>query len=190
MSSSAPVSRYSCGKERCPGWWGPIIWSALEIFLETYPETPTADEQQELRSWLYMTMRRLPCPEECIPHMLLLIQTYPIPTNSRTNVIEWIRFVHNKIRIKQGKPTLSSIEAAEEGHTLRHTNWSNVWKDIMTKGSLDGGSNGSSSLDAKNGINMSSYFMYMIWIMLVIVIVAILFMWLRSPSQPIASESL
>jgi FAD-linked sulfhydryl oxidase len=64
--------------------------------------TPTADEREALRSYLYLFARLYPCGE-CAAHFQGLLAKYPPQTSSRDAASQWGCFLHNQVNERLGK---------------------------------------------------------------------------------------
>jgi|SRR5581483_7843117 len=153
-------------EEHNPKYWGFFLWNAWEAQLESYPpQDPTPEEQKELRLWMWMNFRKIPC-EICREDALPLLQKYPIATTSRAAAIEWLHFIHNMVNEKLGKRALSPEEAHASSQLVRHVNWANVWSDLKA--------------DKLNvGVSYWRTYTYMAFFLMLMVFVAVFVVWLK-----------
>jgi hypothetical protein len=153
-------------KDHNPKYWGFFLWNGLEAQLESYPEhDPTPEEQQELRSWILLCFRKIPCLE-CRDDALQLLKKYPIATTSQAAAKQWLYFIHNMVNEKMGRPALSPKEAREHSQLVRRVNWSNVWSDLKND---------------KLNVPSSPWktYGYMAFLLLFIVFVAVFVVWMK-----------
>ncbi len=177
MSEEAPSSSYYTDK-RNPNYWGHFCWSAWEAQIESFPESnPTPEQQEELKIWMFLNFRHTPCLM-CIPDALELFRKYPIVTTSQAAAKEWLYFIHNQVNKKMGKSELSSQEAHEHSDLVRHVNWTKVWDDLK-RSKLEPAPSKTSSAWRSYG--------YMGLFLLLLVFVAVFYVWLRDTSATTAA---
>lgn len=116
--------------EHFPFFWTFFVWFAMDALLESVPMNPTKQDQDEIYSWVYLTLRRLPC-HVCRQHAVDLFNENPIDLRTQnTAQIWWCQF-HNKVNEKLGKPQLSFEEVQQVRMLTRRIYWPNVWKDLQ-----------------------------------------------------------
>ena len=69
-----------------------------------FPDEPTTDESDALKSYIYLFARLYPCGE-CAEHFQKILKKYPPQTSWRSTAAVWACFVHNEVNISKGKPT-------------------------------------------------------------------------------------
>jgi len=84
----------------------------LHTTLSRYPTTPSADEREALRSYLYLFARLYPCGE-CAAHLRLLLQKYPPQTSSRDAAAQWGCYLHNLVNERLGKKQFDCAGVSE-----------------------------------------------------------------------------
>ena len=68
-----------------------------------FPDTPTADESQALKSYVHLFARLYPCGD-CARHFQQLLVKYPPQAGSRNSAAGWACFVHNEVNRRLKKP--------------------------------------------------------------------------------------
>lgn len=94
-----------------PEIWGPAYWRFMHSVSLSYPETPTQTDKK----CVYELFTNLP---RWIPHdksRLLfshMLDMYPITAylDSRTALVTWVHYVHNRVNDALDKPQLSMAE--------------------------------------------------------------------------------
>jgi hypothetical protein len=88
--------------------WGPGAWLFLHSVTMTYPEKPGEMEKQFYKNFFANLGNVLPCPK-CKEHYNKNLAESPIEghLNSRRSLVEWLIEMHNKVNIKNGKPTMT-----------------------------------------------------------------------------------
>jgi hypothetical protein len=71
--------------------------------LARYPEEPTEEQQETLRSFILLFARLYPCGE-CASHFQGHLKKYPPQVSSRNAAAGWGCFIHNEVNAMLGKP--------------------------------------------------------------------------------------
>jgi len=129
------------GNETAKAALGRATWKLLHTMTLRYPENPTDDEREALRSYFYLTSRLYPCGE-CAAELQQLLELYPPQTASRLSASAWLCFVHNQVNERLGKPIFDCAHLDDEydcgcgddGHTQATS--SSATKDAMTGADL------------------------------------------------------
>ncbi|KAH7077285.1 FAD dependent sulfhydryl oxidase Erv2 [Paraphoma chrysanthemicola] len=82
---------------------GRAAWKVLHTTFARFPEKPTDDEKEALRSYVYLFQRLYPCGE-CAEHFGKVLAKYPPQVSSRTAASGWGCFVHNVVNKRLHKP--------------------------------------------------------------------------------------
>ena len=95
-----------------PEIWGPHYWFVLHTIALSYPKNPNDTTKKKY----YDLIHNFPLfiPIESIGNQFsTLIDKYPVTPylDSRPSFIRWIHFIHNKINVIIGKPTINFDEA-------------------------------------------------------------------------------
>jgi hypothetical protein len=101
--TTAPPVMGKLGNETLKAELGRAAWKVLHTTMARFPDSPTPDESDALRDYLYLFARLYPCGE-CAEHFQQILQTYPPQTSSRSNAAAWACFVHNLVNERKGKP--------------------------------------------------------------------------------------
>ncbi|KAF8472793.1 ERV/ALR sulfhydryl oxidase domain-containing protein [Kalaharituber pfeilii] len=91
------------GNETLKAELGRASWKLFHTILARYPQKPTHDERDALKSYVYLFARLYPCGE-CGEHFRGLLAKYPPQTSSRDAASQWGCFVHNQVNERLGKP--------------------------------------------------------------------------------------
>ncbi|PYH40831.1 flavin-linked sulfhydryl oxidase ERV2 [Aspergillus saccharolyticus JOP 1030-1] len=82
---------------------GRATWKYFHTMLARYPEEPTEEQQETLRSFIYLFARLYPCGE-CASHFQGHLKKYPPQVSSRNAAAGWGCFIHNEVNIMLEKP--------------------------------------------------------------------------------------
>ncbi|RMZ80747.1 hypothetical protein DV738_g2621, partial [Chaetothyriales sp. CBS 135597] len=91
------------GNETLKAELGRAAWKLLHTTMARFPDEPTLDESEALKSYIYLFARLYPCGE-CAAHFQALLRKYPPQTGSRSSAAAWACFVHNQVNERKGKP--------------------------------------------------------------------------------------
>jgi len=83
---------------------GRATWKFFHTMMARYPEKPAKDEQEALRSFIYLFSRLYPCGE-CASHFQHHLKKYPPQVSSRNAAAGWACFIHNEVNDMLKKPT-------------------------------------------------------------------------------------
>lgn len=61
-----------------------------------FPDKPTEDDSQALKSYVYLFARLYPCGE-CARHFQQILKKYPPQVSSRSTAAVWACHVHNEV---------------------------------------------------------------------------------------------
>jgi len=100
--------------------WGPLGWMTLHSVATSYPENPTTQERDLMRSWLDMFRDTITCPN-CRDHFTTLLDNYrakyPGMLSSRNDFAVFSFRAHNDVNRRLSKPIYGTV--AECMETLR-----------------------------------------------------------------------
>ncbi|MBW0475014.1 hypothetical protein O181_014729 [Austropuccinia psidii MF-1] len=82
---------------------GRATWKFLHTMAARFPEKPTEDEREALKSFIYLFSRLYPCGD-CARHFQELLKEYPPQTSSRITASMHLCSLHNKVNKRLGKP--------------------------------------------------------------------------------------
>ncbi|KAJ5645857.1 FAD-linked sulfhydryl oxidase ERV2 [Penicillium lividum] len=91
------------GNETVKAELGRATWKYFHTVMARFPENPTQDEQNALRSFIHLFARLYPCGE-CAEHFQQHLNKYPPQVSSRKAAAGWACFVHNEINEMLEKP--------------------------------------------------------------------------------------
>ncbi|ETI28762.1 hypothetical protein G647_01213 [Cladophialophora carrionii CBS 160.54] len=91
------------GNETLKAELGRAAWKVLHTTMARFPDKPTQDESDALKSYVYLFARLYPCGE-CAEHFQQILKKYPPQTGSRSSAAAWACFVHNVVNESKGKP--------------------------------------------------------------------------------------
>ncbi|KAL3478184.1 ERV/ALR sulfhydryl oxidase domain-containing protein [Aspergillus californicus] len=91
------------GNETAKAELGRATWKYFHTMLARYPEEPTEEQQDTLRSFIYLFARLYPCGE-CASHFQGHLKKYPPQVSSRNAAAGWGCFVHNEVNEMLKKP--------------------------------------------------------------------------------------
>ncbi|KAH6573109.1 hypothetical protein BASA62_003113 [Batrachochytrium salamandrivorans] len=82
---------------------GQSAWRLLHTMAGKFPYSPTSDEQNALRDFIYLFARLYPCGE-CAAHFKVVLENHPPIVTNRTAVSQWACQVHNVVNLRLEKP--------------------------------------------------------------------------------------
>ncbi|KAJ6013391.1 FAD-linked sulfhydryl oxidase ERV2 [Penicillium herquei] len=82
---------------------GRATWKYFHTVMARFPEKPTQDEQDALRSYIHLFARLYPCGE-CAEHFQQHLSKYPPQVSSRNAAAGWACFIHNEVNAMLEKP--------------------------------------------------------------------------------------
>jgi len=91
------------GNETAKVELGRAAWKLFHTTMARFPDKPTADESEALKSYIYLFARLYPCGE-CAEHFQQILKKYPPQTSSRSSAAAWACFIHNQVNEAKGKP--------------------------------------------------------------------------------------
>ncbi|KAH9042767.1 ERV/ALR sulfhydryl oxidase domain-containing protein [Lactarius pseudohatsudake] len=91
------------GNETTKAALGRATWKLLHTMTLRYPEHPTEDEREALKSYFYLTSRLYPCGE-CAAEFQQLLEKFPPQTSSRLTASSWLCHLHNQVNERLKKP--------------------------------------------------------------------------------------
>ncbi|KKK14574.1 hypothetical protein ARAM_006315 [Aspergillus rambellii] len=91
------------GNETAKAELGRATWKYLHTMLARYPEDPSEEQQDTLRSFIYLFARLYPCGE-CASHFQGHLKKYPPQVSSRNAAAGWGCFIHNEVNTMLNKP--------------------------------------------------------------------------------------
>ncbi|KAL4778912.1 ERV/ALR sulfhydryl oxidase domain-containing protein [Aspergillus varians] len=100
------------GNETAKAELGRATWKYLHTMLARYPEEPTEEQQETLRSYIYLFARLYPCGE-CASHFQGHLKQYPPQVSSRNSAAGWGCFIHNEVNAMLKKPTFDCNKLGE-----------------------------------------------------------------------------
>ena len=121
--------------------WGPHFWFVLHACAYNYPNNPNSITKRKYYDFILNVPLFLPDPVMG-DNFALLLDKYPVSPylDCREFFIIWMHFIHNKINIILGKPTISLYSALDKYHEQMAKNITsieiNMWFDTKTKRQL------------------------------------------------------
>ena len=91
----------SCNDKRLDDF-GRIGWEFIHTIASNYPENPTFVDKQYMLGFLYTIANQYPC-EICRDHLQHNLDNYGFHLKNRTDLSNWLCFLHNKVNIKNNK---------------------------------------------------------------------------------------
>lgn len=84
------------GNETAKAELGRAAWKLFHTIFARFPDKPTNDEQEALRSYVYLFARLYPCGE-CAQHFAGILEKFPPQVSTRSNAATWGCHVHNQV---------------------------------------------------------------------------------------------
>lgn len=91
---------------------GRASWKLLHTMMARFPEKPSDDDSQALKTYIHLFARLYPCGE-CARHFQGLLKKYPPQIRSRNSAAAWACFVHNQVNIRLKKPEFNCINIGD-----------------------------------------------------------------------------
>ncbi|TDL18009.1 hypothetical protein BD410DRAFT_793695 [Rickenella mellea] len=91
------------GNETAKAALGQATWKLMHTMTLRYPESPTQDERDALKSYFYLQARLYPCGE-CAAEFQALLKKFPPQTSSRRSAALWLCHLHNQVNERLHKP--------------------------------------------------------------------------------------
>jgi hypothetical protein len=141
------------GNETLKAELGRAAWKLFHTTMARFPDKPTTDESDALKSYIYLFARLYPCGE-CAEHFQQILKKYPPQTSSRSSAAAWACFVHNEVNESKGKPIFDCAnigdfydcgcaddekDAISEAGAKSHHIAKNGKIEIEKEGTMDGG---------------------------------------------------
>lgn len=82
-----------------PELWGNCGWKFLHYITLAYPENPTTDDKQSVKTFFILLSKVLPC-EKCRINYIKHLKEYPLDDavlSSKETLITWLIDVHNAV---------------------------------------------------------------------------------------------
>ncbi|KAK8849488.1 hypothetical protein IAR55_004822 [Kwoniella newhampshirensis] len=87
---------------------GRAAWRVLHLMTLRYPNEPTDDDRQALKSYFHLFSRLYPCGE-CAAEFQKLLKEFPPQTSSRKSASLWLCHVHNQVNARLSKPEFDCL---------------------------------------------------------------------------------
>lgn len=84
------------GNETAKAELGRATWKYFHTVMARFPDKPTADESDALKSYIHLFQRLYPCGE-CSEHFRQILDKFPPQTSSRSAAAVWACHVHNEV---------------------------------------------------------------------------------------------
>ncbi|KAF8601869.1 hypothetical protein BDV93DRAFT_224581 [Ceratobasidium sp. AG-I] len=91
---------------------GRATWKLMHTMTLRFPDKPTDDEREALKSFFHLTSRLYPCGE-CAKEFQALLKQYPPQTSSRMVSALWLCHVHNLVNARLKKPEFDCTKLDE-----------------------------------------------------------------------------
>jgi len=107
-----------------PEEWGPSAWRFMHYITLSYPDNPTNNDKQNMKTFFSSIGSILPC-EKCRLNFERHLVIYPLNDDvlsSRFDLVNWLINVHNEVNKMNGKKVLSYDEVMELYLYKKHDN--------------------------------------------------------------------
>ncbi|KAI9292426.1 hypothetical protein K502DRAFT_332358 [Neoconidiobolus thromboides FSU 785] len=85
---------------------GKSSWRLIHTMAARFPVTPTKDEQDALKTFIYLFSRLYPCGD-CARHFQGVLATLPPKVDSRESASQWACEAHNIVNARLKKPSFN-----------------------------------------------------------------------------------
>lgn len=94
-----------------PEVWGPHYWFMLHTIAFSYPDYPSSNHKKRFYEWI-QTMPLFMPNDQCAKTTESLLSRFPVEPylDSRTSLVKWAHFVHNKVNESIKKPIVTMDE--------------------------------------------------------------------------------
>jgi FAD-linked sulfhydryl oxidase len=75
---------------------GNAAWKVLHTTIAKFPDKPTSDDSQALKSFVHLFARLYPCGE-CARHFQQILAKFPPQASTRSAAAGWACHVHNEV---------------------------------------------------------------------------------------------
>ncbi|KAF2212906.1 hypothetical protein CERZMDRAFT_28194, partial [Cercospora zeae-maydis SCOH1-5] len=90
------------GNETAKAELGRATWKFFHTVMARFPEKPTEEESNVLRTFIYSFQRVYPCGD-CAAHFGELLKKFPPQVSSRNAAAGWACHVHNQVNTRLQK---------------------------------------------------------------------------------------
>jgi len=94
-----------------PNNWGPPLWHAINIIARCYPQNPSISDMRNYRAFFTALGNVLPCPKCQRHYRAHLAALGTIPVGSRTQLVDFVAQLHNRVNSATGKAIMPLPEA-------------------------------------------------------------------------------
>jgi len=86
----------------CRAELGHSAWKVLHTMMAKFPDKPTQDDSEALRSYIHLFARLYPCGD-CARHFQKILEKFPPQVATRSTAAAWACHVHNEVNKKLTK---------------------------------------------------------------------------------------
>ena len=90
------------GNETAKAELGRATWKYFHTVMARFPDKPTPDDSDALKTYIHLFQRLYPCGE-CSEHFGAILAKFPPQTSSRSAAAVWACHVHNEVNKSLGK---------------------------------------------------------------------------------------
>lgn len=97
-----------------PEVWGPHMWFFLHTISFNYPDAPTQQDKDDMKSFIYAFQKIIPC-DKCKNHFKQHLTKFPVENylSSKKEFAEWVVMIHNIVNKTNGKREYSFDEVVK-----------------------------------------------------------------------------
>lgn len=95
-----------------PKKWGNASWKMSHYITFAYPDMPTSEDKNAIKSYFENLKYLLPC-QNCRSHYIQYVTNHPLTDDillSRYKLIKWLVDLHNSVNVRIGKKEYSLDE--------------------------------------------------------------------------------
>jgi hypothetical protein len=101
-------------------FWGPQFWATLEFLAFNYPQDPSNQDKQNMKTLYSLLPELLPC-SSCQTHFAQLLKDFPIQLDNRDTLTRWLVEAHNRVNDRLKKPRVAYEVVADKYQQMRGT---------------------------------------------------------------------
>ncbi|XP_051172579.1 FAD-linked sulfhydryl oxidase ALR [Leptopilina boulardi] len=99
---------------------GSTTWAFLHTMAAYYPDSPSKEQQKDMKNFFYIFSRFYPCAP-CAEDLQEQLKVNPPQTDSQNQLTQWLCRIHNQVNRKLNKPEFDC--------KLVNQRWRDGWLD-------------------------------------------------------------
>lgn len=107
-----------------PKLWGNSFWDMIHYIAMSYPNQPTDDDKNNIKSFILSLKNILPC-EKCRLHLSQNLINFPLSDDVLRNkhtLFKWSVDLHNEVNLRSGKKIYTIDQAFRKYNGFQNNN--------------------------------------------------------------------